>query len=761
MADIRISDLNLLGAAPEDSDYLLIVQSSGPLTKRVFASDLFKYVDSDYIQSKISSPVKPVDTISDLRTVTGDSIISQASVSGYSVINDGGGGLFHWDAASTDSDDSGVVIKPTSVSGAGRWVKDVRSRISVKEFGVVGNGTADDTVKLQAAMNALLNTKAHTLDFDDYVCGISNDVYLSMTKSIKFTANGGGIKVISNLADANFSNLSAPGALAFNTAGYNLEIEGLHFDGNDNTSFGLHTVNTTGFTGKVILRDCLFENIKRTVSDGQGSTSLVRIRGGYENVIVKGNRFRNVIREAGTGIFGSVGCEGVAVFQDVTTGASLYTKMFTHEENHYSNINTEDVGTARVDCDAVKFFTGETVDTAANTAYYQTHFRSTGNTYEDAAGRAMKIQASHGLINGETVIRKNVYPINSWTDINLQLGSGIVSNCEFFYEEIGGEGSGISPFHYSGGNTVAGDVISFYAGNPKTGRPHGPVSVSDCIIYNDVPDTVGTLQCLVGVSAGSGTIPGNQDVEINNLKMVGGAVDGIVNATNFTTPTITNFRINGTSAPVVYFGLVGLAGSAGDNELRVTAVGNSQYSGTIIPAAYNTATKAPAFGTFSGFDNIGYITNPSAYSTTVSDSDKSPIALRVNTIFGLQEDGASAQNGVHLNYRLLFDDSTWVVPSTGTPFGLSNRSSTVIMSVDRATGVDTASIFTISKSDWIDYLGLTGGVTSNGTTSRVVFDSANGNHDISNRLNIWHDGDNLHIKNTLGGSARINLFTVG
>lgn len=759
MADIRISDLNLLGTAPADSDYLMIVQSSGPLTKRIYASDLFSYVDTDYIQGKISNPVKPVDTITDLRNVTGDTVITQASVSGYSVVNDGGGGLFHWDGSSTDSDDAGVIIKPTAVSGAGRWVKEVRSRLSVKEFGVTGNGVADDTTKLRAAFNALLTTSAHTLDFDDYICGVSDDIQLTLTKSINVTANGGGIKVLSTIGS--YTNLNAPGVLSITTDGHTLQVDGLHIDGDDKVWTAMHTYNTDGFTGKVIIKDCLFENVRRELArDGQGFVSLLRIRGGYENVIVKGNRFKNSVREAGVGIFGTAGSEALAVFQDTSTGTTYYAEMFTHEENFYENIDTEEVGSNRVDCDAVKYFTGEAVDAAANTTWYTTHFRSTGNKYVDCAGRALKIQASHGLVNGETVIRKGVLPIAQWTDINLQLGSGIVSNCEFLYSEVGFEGSGVSPFSSTGGTDHAGAPISFYAGAIKSGRPMGPVSISDCIIYNDVPDTVGKILTFVQANMGSGTLPiGNQDVEIRNVKMVGGEVGSIMNATNFTAPTITNFRITGTSASKISYGLVGLAGSAGDNELRITAIGNSQYSGILLPGLYNTSTLATSFGILSGFDNIGYITNPASYITTEGDSSKSPIAMRLNTIFALQENGQSAQNGIHLQFNTLptaIADSAWVVPEIGTAYGANNRSSTYIMTVDR--GVAYSSMFTISKTDWIDFVG--GTTTGTGASSFVVFDSANGPHNVPNKINVWHDGDNLNILNK-AGSARFNLFAVG
>lgn len=75
-------------------------------------------------------------------------------VEGYTSPGDLGGGIFRWDGASTDADDGGLVIKPTAVSGAGRWIRVIADYVTPQMFGAKGDGVADDTNALRAAIAA-------------------------------------------------------------------------------------------------------------------------------------------------------------------------------------------------------------------------------------------------------------------------------------------------------------------------------------------------------------------------------------------------------------------------------------------------------------------------------------------------------------------------------------------------------------------------------------------------------------------------------
>jgi len=64
----------------------------------------------------------------------------------------GGGGLFRWDAASTEADDTGIIIAPTGAS-VGRWVRVYEGAIHGSWFGMQHD--TDNSTALQNALNAL------------------------------------------------------------------------------------------------------------------------------------------------------------------------------------------------------------------------------------------------------------------------------------------------------------------------------------------------------------------------------------------------------------------------------------------------------------------------------------------------------------------------------------------------------------------------------------------------------------------------------
>ena len=90
-------------------------------------------------------------TIADLRSLTPGNLVS-AYIQGYYAAGDGGAGHFYWDASATESDDGGSVILPTGWTANGRW-KRIFSQVTPQLFGAIGNGSADDSVFIQAAID--------------------------------------------------------------------------------------------------------------------------------------------------------------------------------------------------------------------------------------------------------------------------------------------------------------------------------------------------------------------------------------------------------------------------------------------------------------------------------------------------------------------------------------------------------------------------------------------------------------------------------
>ncbi len=110
-----------------------------------------------------SSPVGKVEitdcnSIAELKAIRtgnngyGSPILEDGSivnVDGYYAQNDGGGGVFIFNAYSSAADDGGAVIAPTS--GLGRWIRQMSDVANVLHFGAKGDAATDDTAAINNA----------------------------------------------------------------------------------------------------------------------------------------------------------------------------------------------------------------------------------------------------------------------------------------------------------------------------------------------------------------------------------------------------------------------------------------------------------------------------------------------------------------------------------------------------------------------------------------------------------------------------------
>jgi hypothetical protein len=87
-------------------------------------------------------------TMQDLRAlapIPGQTVAQQptsqpAHLLGYYGPGDGGDGVFIWDALSNEADDSGLIIQPAGMAGAGRWRRQFDYVVSVRWFGAYASG---------------------------------------------------------------------------------------------------------------------------------------------------------------------------------------------------------------------------------------------------------------------------------------------------------------------------------------------------------------------------------------------------------------------------------------------------------------------------------------------------------------------------------------------------------------------------------------------------------------------------------------------
>lgn len=131
-------------------------------------------------------------TISGLRAKDVTSVVTgtESTVGGYYTLGDGGGGPFYYDSSSTLPDNGGDVIAPNS--GVGRWLRPNGNRFNVKEFGALGNGSHDDTLAIQSAINRVQFLAVGTVYIPAGTYKISQSLTLSNNPACNISIVGDG-----------------------------------------------------------------------------------------------------------------------------------------------------------------------------------------------------------------------------------------------------------------------------------------------------------------------------------------------------------------------------------------------------------------------------------------------------------------------------------------------------------------------------------------------------------------------------------------
>jgi hypothetical protein len=154
-----------------------------------------------------------VNLVSDLINHVGSEPNEVITVPGYHNIDDGGGGIFYWDSASSEAPNYGTIFL---TSTTGRWKRLFDDTINVKWFGAKGNGSDDDTNAIQNAVNV-----SNDILFPDGSYLVSHEILLTHDQQIR----GSGNATLKRIVDGDIVfNL-------INANGCSLSVSGINFDG--------------------------------------------------------------------------------------------------------------------------------------------------------------------------------------------------------------------------------------------------------------------------------------------------------------------------------------------------------------------------------------------------------------------------------------------------------------------------------------------------------------------------------------------------
>ncbi|MEM9138219.1 MAG: hypothetical protein AAGB15_00185 [Pseudomonadota bacterium] len=649
-------------------------------------------------------------------TVVEDPAVLHISTAGYSTVGDGGEGLYRRAGTEPAHD-----AKVQSADGAWWELVPVRGTINVRQVGL----------DLAAALSGW-TTDWHIVDLGNARVDVANGIVKTMSGNGALIACAAGSIVAVNPVGPSLDPM-----LIIQTQGHDFRMQDITWDGMNQVPRLYEIRNVLNDEGHIRLNGNRHLNVKRRAAiDGVGRSDAVHVRGGFARVDLEGNLFRDISREAGTGNVGSSGTTAISVFQDTTTGTLHYPRQFHSRGNTFETVTTDDTGAARIDCDAVKYFTGENSEPEADTDFFDTAFTSIGDTFIDCIGRSFKVTASHGVISGATIIHRDALTIDGgFKDIQLQLGSGLIQGNEFIYSPVGG----LSPFTHDGSSMAESRPISLFH-VPKTGRAAGAPVVADNIVYNNVPSSLGVLKTLVDFTRSAVDPNFPYHVTARDNKVIGGAIETMVSlpvADDTDGPVFA--QVTGNFATQINGGLCGAASSAPDG-VTIVAMGNTN-TGPAVSLAYDSAGQDEMRVFVRALANEGFFDTVPRISST--PGERSPSVMRLSNLYPV--DNPLTSGGINLWSDQLADEETQALRPMGFfGFGL------YLLSVAFTRHAQV--VFAIDSNGFVD-------MTNNG--SSVIEFGSGSNPDTDGRVNIWHDGTSLNIKNRLGSSRVFTLACLG
>ena len=400
-----------------------------------------------------------------------------------------------------------------TASGLGTVARTQRDKnkdfISVKDFGMVGDGVTNNDI---AIIKAISSGKSLDWGGVDDVYKVTEQVSSTLTANANWTSNGATIRLETSTHQRCVVDITSQG--------FNVVIKGvLNVWANSKANVGVLVVNyLTGAeaaNGYVYMRDVRVKDIRRA-DTSMGGGDGITVYGPFASVILDRPSVENVVMAAGAGVSGSQKVGGISISR-VAAGSPRYIRII---DPYVVGIRSEDLDYAD-DQDGIRVFT-DVLDHEA-TKPFDGIAHIIGGTIKNAYGRGIKTQSDNCHISGTHFIRTEGFARGYGNhEIDMQYGGGSVSDIHIHYD--GHRADSILACQHHKGTTLKNTVpITTVRGVKGTiiNQPAGPMGyvfhyllglntepviyLEDVNVSSDLSGRVSHLVLIASSSIGVGT----------------------------------------------------------------------------------------------------------------------------------------------------------------------------------------------------------------------------------------------------------------